>query len=179
LRRTGTGLAINLPTFKRLPAHIGVIPDGNRRWALGRGLPKEGGYALGVPAGFELYELCRTLGIKELTFYGFTQDNTKRPSIQTAAFRRACVESVQGLTERDAALLVVGNSDSPLFPEELLPFTRDRQVFGKGSIRVNLLVNYGWHWDLSQAASGSGDRSEFTGCLASKDISRIAMVIRW
>jgi undecaprenyl diphosphate synthase len=179
LRRTGTGLAINLPTFKRLPEHIGVIPDGNRRWAVGRGLPKEAGYTLGVPAGFELYELCLNLGIKELTLYGFTQDNTKRPSIQTAAFRRACVESVLGLTGRDAALLVVGNTGYPLFPKELLPFARERHVFGKGSIRVNLLVNYGWHWDLGQAASGSGDRSEFMGRLASNDISRIDLVIRW
>jgi undecaprenyl diphosphate synthase len=170
---------MDLPTFKRLPEHIGVIPDGNRRWAAGRGLPKEAGYALGVPPGFELYELCRALGIKELTLYGFTQDNTKRPAIQTAAFRRACVDSVLGLTKRDAALRVVGKTDSNLFPEELLPYAQERKVFGKGSIRVNLLVNYGWHWDLDQAASCSGDQPEFSRRLASRDISRIDLVIRW
>ncbi|OLN30404.1 Undecaprenyl diphosphate synthase [Desulfovibrio sp. DV] len=170
---------MNLPKFKRLPEHIGLIPDGNRRWAAARGLPKEAGYESGVLPGFEFYEQSRSLGIKELTLYGFTQDNTKRPSAQTAAFRKACVEIAMGLTLRDAALLVVGNTDSPLFPEELLPLTRQRQVFGKGSIRVNLLVNYGWLWDLSHGASGATKQTEFTGALASNDISRIDLVIRW
>jgi len=170
---------MDFPRFKRIPEHIGVIPDGNRRWAAARDLPKESGYASGVPPGFDLFEHSRSLGIKEMTLYGFTQDNTKRPSVQTAAFRKACVEIAMGLTERDAALLVVGNTDSPLFPEELIPFARQRQVFGKGSIRVNLLVNYGWLWDLSHGASGATKPSEFTGSLASSDISRIDLVIRW
>lgn len=170
---------MNHQEFKRLPEHIGVIPDGNRRWAAGRGLPKEAGYASGVAPGFEFYEQSLSLGIKELTLYGFTQDNTKRASVQTAAFRKACVEIAMGLTQRDAALLVVGNTDSPLFPEELIPFARQRQVFGKGSIRVNLLANYGWQWDLSHGVSGATNRSESTGALASNDISRMDLIIRW
>ena len=79
---------MGVPSFKRLPMHIGVIPDGNRRWALGKGLEKQDGYYHGVKPGFELYKLCVELGIKELTLYGFTEDNTRRPSIQTQAFRK-------------------------------------------------------------------------------------------
>ena len=45
-------------------------------------------------------------------------------------------------------MLVTGNYDSPMFPQELLPYTT-RQTFGKGGIKVNFLVNYGWEWDLS------------------------------
>ena len=79
---------------QRLPNHIGIIPDGNRRWAQNNGLNKEDGYDYGIKPGFELYKECLDLGIKEITFYGFTQDNTKRPAAQTKAFQQACIDSV-------------------------------------------------------------------------------------
>ena len=68
------------------PRHIGFIPDGNRRWAMDRGLPKEDGYACGIGPGLSLYEICKERGIVEASIYCFTQDNTKRPSSQKLAF---------------------------------------------------------------------------------------------
>ncbi|HBN09946.1 MAG TPA: dihydroorotate dehydrogenase [Cyanobacteria bacterium UBA8530] len=166
---------MEIPTFKRVPRHLGLIPDGNRRWATRNGLPKEAGYEKGMNPGFEAFELCGELGIEELTIYGYTQDNTKRPAAQTRAFQKACVEVVQGIARMDAAILVVGNTESPLFPEELLSFARERRVFGKGSLRVNFLINYGWLWDLSKA---SGSHSLVNG-LASREVSRIDLILRW
>lgn len=162
-----------MQTFKRLPRHIGIIPDGNRRWAQCNGLQKEDGYTYGIDPGLLLYRECVKLGIKELTFYGFTQDNTKRPAPQIAAFRKACVESVLKLSKYDANLLVVGDSSSPLFPRELVPYT-ERTAIGKGLINVNFLVNYGWSWDLAHYGGGN-----FSDGIASSDISRIDLVIRW
>lgn len=164
--------------FKRLPKHIGFIPDGNRRWAVSNGLEKQKGYSYGIKPGFELYKLCVELGIKEITFYGFTQDNTKRPAIQTKAFKKACVDAVMELCNRDANLLVIGNTNSPLFPKELLPFTK-RVCFGKGLININFLVNYGWNWDISHSNSITADTSNLVDRLASKDISRIDLILRW
>lgn len=166
-----------LPKIKRLPKHIGIIPDGNRRWAEQQGLTKESGYQHGIDPGFALYELCLELGIPELTFYGFTQDNTKRPSIQKVAFQKACVDAVNILANRDASLLVIGNNQSPQFPQELLPFT-SRQTFGKDLIKINFLVNYGWKWDLDHALQQS-EKNQLYNNIASKDISRIDLIIRW
>ncbi|WP_420825484.1 undecaprenyl diphosphate synthase family protein [Thermanaerosceptrum fracticalcis] len=170
--------------FKRIPRHIGVIPDGNRRWAQQRGLPKEAGYHYGIDPGFALYRQCLELGIEEITFYGFTQDNTKRPHEQCRAFQKACVDAVMKLTEGDAALLVVGNTESPLFPRELLPFTPKRVIFGRGLMKINFLVNYSWQWDLSTALKklgleGTFNKSSFPENIASADISRIDLIIRW
>ena len=106
----------------RIPNHIGVIPDGNRRWAVSKGLSKEEGYKNGLNPGLELYRLCKKVGVKELTFYGFTQDNTKRPTQQVKAFVQACIDAVQLLSREDADLLVIGNYESPMFPQELTPF---------------------------------------------------------
>lgn len=166
--------------FKRLPRHIGVIPDGNRRWAVSQGMKKQEGYLQGIDPGLRLYEACLALGIEEMTFYGFTMDNVKRPSVQTRAFQKACVDSVNELKKRDADLLVIGNTDSKLFPEELKPYTT-RTRFGEGKMKVNFLVNYGWNWDINQAAQQ--DDVETSGNLvdriASHDISRIDLILRW
>ena len=162
----------------RIPNHIGIIPDGNRRYALSKGLTKEKGYDLGIAPGLKVFKLCEKLGIKELTYYGFTVDNTKRPAIQKKAFTKACIDSVNILTKENAELLVIGNTDSKCFPKELLPFTQ-RQTFGKGGIKVNFLVNYGWSWDLSGIPASTDNIHNITSCIHSKDISKIDLIIRW
>ncbi len=167
--------------FSRLPRHIGIIPDGNRRWAEQKGLPKEAGYARGIEPGLRLYKICLELGISELTFYGFTQDNTKRPAAQKKAFQEACIQAVTLLSKHDAQLRVIGNHTSPLFPRELLPFTT-RQTFGRGRIRVNFLVNYGWKWDLNYPLTANHRFEpglDLVSAIASADIPRVDLIIRW
>jgi undecaprenyl diphosphate synthase len=164
---------MDISQFRRLPRHIGIIPDGNRRWAQSKG------YKYGLQPGFELYDICLGLGIKEMTFYGFTVDNTKRPPAQIKAFQAACVQAVENLANKDANLLIVGNSDSPLFPRELLPYTK-RMEFGKGLIKINFLVNYGWNWDLNHIFLNTELKpNDSFKCIASSDISRIDLIIRW
>lgn len=156
----------------RIPKHIGIIPDGNRRWAVGNGLAKEDGYDHGISPGLELYRICKDLGIQELTFYGFTADNTKRPAKQRLAFSEACVKSVRLLSKEDAELLILGNTESGMFPKELLPYTT-RQIFGKGGIKINFLVNYSYEWDLGYKNKTVKPQ------IASADVSRVDLIIRW
>lgn len=66
---------------------------------------------------------------------------------------------------------MLGNTESKMFPDELLPYTT-RQMFGKGGVRINFLVNYSWEWDL-------GYGKEMPGSLRSADVSRVDLVIRW
>lgn len=167
-------------TFARIPRHVGFIPDGNRRWADARGLPRGAGYAAGVEPGLQMLDVCRGLGIEEVSVYGFTKENVRRPSDQVELFRRACVEFTRRLAQMGAALLVVGDTDSTVFPRELQRFAARRS---SGDIRVNLLVNYGWQWDLRVALR----RAAFTGAssaaellsLGSADVTRIDLVVRW
>lgn len=167
--------------YKRMPKHIGVIPDGNRRWAVTKGLGKQDGYNHGIGPGLKLYEACLELGVEEMTFYGFTTDNVKRPSLQTKAFQKATVDSVNELKNRDADLLVIGNTESKLFPKELLPYANKRTKFGKGTMKVNFLVNYGWNWDLNHALKNPEaiDSGNLIDHIASNDISRMDVVLRW
>ena len=68
------------------------------------------------------------------------------------------------IENENANLYIVGNTDSKCFPKELLPFTKPNR--SKDKIKVNFLVNYGWEWDMKNN-------------WASKDISRVDLVIRW
>ena len=162
----------------RIPSHIGIIPDGNRRWAVDNGLTKDKGYSLGISPGLLLFKMCEKYGIKEITYYGFTTDNTKRPKDQKEAFIDACIKSVKILSKENAELLVLGNTTSPSFPKELLPFTK-RRVFGKGGTKVNFLVNYGWEWDLNMLKNSDITKRNINNNIESNDISRIDLIIRW
>lgn len=162
-----------------IPKHIGIIPDGNRRWAQNNGMTKEKGYESGLDPGLSAYRVCRDNGVEEVTFYGFTTDNTKRPSYQTQAFTDACVQATNMLLDEGAAVLVMGNTKSPMFPKELLPYTK-RTEAKEGQIRANILVNYGWHWDLNTLADADKvNKNNIQEYIQSNDISRLDMIIRW
>ena len=160
--------------FKRIPDHIGVIPDGNRRWAVDKGLGKEDGYSHGVEPGVELYNLMIEYGIKEATFYGFTKDNNKRPKSQRIAYTQACIDSVNSVAHKDANILVVGNTNSDLFPKELEEYANKRVNFGEGKININFLINYDWKADIE-----AGIKNNSLKDIMSKDISRMDLIIRW
>ena len=160
----------------RIPNHIGIIPDGNRRWAVGQGLGKEKGYEYGLEPGLQLLRQAKAYGINEITYYGFTVDNCKRPQIQQKAFQQACVRAVQMISKEGTSLEVVGNTKTECFPKELLPYTKRTDIAG-GGIKVNFLVNYGWEWDLS--AIKTSESLPIINQIHSKDISRIDLIIRW
>lgn len=163
----------------RIPKHIGIIPDGNRRWAQNKGMTKEKGYENGLDPAFEALRFCKKLGVEEMTFYGFTTDNTKRPSYQTEAFTKACIDAANIVLNEGESLLVVGNTKSPMFPKELIPYTTRGEV-KENQIKVNLLVNYGWHWDLNTLSDAKGvNKNNIHNYIQSCDVSRMDLIIRW
>lgn len=151
--------------MQRTPTHIGIIPDGNRRWAVGNGLNKEDGYEHGLLPALNLLRAAKKRNIKELTYYGFTVDNCKRPKAQFTAFAGACCRAVKLAENEGASVHVLGNTESPCFPAALLPYTERKNAQGE-KMRVNILVNYGWEWDMKNGWQ-------------SKEIPRIDMVVRW
>ena len=107
---TGIFSKIQEDAMKRIPQHIGIIPDGNRRWAKVNGLKKEEGYVYGLEPGLKLIKIAQNYGIKELTYYGFTVDNCKRPKEQVTAFSKACINAVEMAGQENTELYVIGKS---------------------------------------------------------------------
>ena len=65
--------------FNNLPRHIGVIMDGNGRWAKRRGLPRSAGHSAGAETLKKIVTECNKMGIKYITVYAFSTENWKRP----------------------------------------------------------------------------------------------------
>lgn len=163
-----------------MPRHVGLIPDGNRRWARERGRESFEGYAAGMEVGLRMLDDCLELGISEVSVYGFTMDNNKRPREQRLAFGAACVAFVEEAMKRPIHLRVIGDHTSAMFPPELTEYAVERRGCATG-LKVNMLVNYGWNWDIQTAvqAAAKGDRRPFPELLASNDVSRVDLLVRW
>ena len=66
---------------QRLPQHIAIIMDGNRRWAKRQGWMSVRGHTVGARTTRNIIQECVTLGIRALTLYTFSTENWKRPNV--------------------------------------------------------------------------------------------------
>ena len=99
----GTGEGLDL---SRLPRHVGIIMDGNGRWAKKRGLPRTAGHAAGAESFRTIAYYCKDLGIPYLTVYAFSTENWKRPMEEVSAImdllQNYLLEALEKM-ERDAS----------------------------------------------------------------------------
>src|SRR5947207_12773496 len=83
MSRTST---VTLPPTSGI--HVGIIMDGNGRWAAARGLPRTAGHHAGVRAARAIVESAVRAGIGTLTLYAFSSDNWSRPTPEVRAIMR-------------------------------------------------------------------------------------------
>lgn len=168
--------------LKRIPKHVGIIPDGNRRWAMAHNLPKEAGYEYGIEPGKKLFEKGYDIGIDEVSVYTFTKENIHRPKKQIKAFQNAFLKFIDWVKQKDVSLLVVGDANSPYFPKEVKNYTIPEKNRMRKK-RLNFLVNYSWKWDLSVAFMNckkkNFGRNDLMDIIGSRYVSRVDLLIRW
>jgi undecaprenyl diphosphate synthase len=95
--------------------HVGIIMDGNGRWATGRGRPRSEGHRAGAQAVRRAVETAPGLGIGTLTLYAFSADNWNRPALEVRALMRLFREYLRVETPRcvrhGVRLEVIGRRD--------------------------------------------------------------------
>ena len=110
-----------------LPAHIAIIMDGNGRWAQERGLSRSEGHKAGVRAAKAIVTECRTLGIRHLTLYTFSQENWGRPKDEVSLLFQLLVsflgEELPSMERNGISLRVFGE----------LSFEKIGSIFGKSA----------------------------------------------
>lgn len=139
---------------EKLPVHIGVIMDGNGRWAKKHGLPRSAGHRRGAEVFGKIAQHCLKIGIPYLTVYAFSTENWKRPAQE--------VETIMGLLRRylkdtldsprdDVRLCFLGDR-SPLAPDlcELMDKI-EKGTAANAGIRVNIALNYGGRDEIVRA----------------------------
>lgn len=103
-------------TEKRsLPRHVGIIMDGNGRWAQARGKPRLEGHREGANSVREVVRACRELGMAALTLYAFSEQNWSRPPDEISGLmellREYLVEERAEIMENDIRFTAVGDLD--------------------------------------------------------------------
>jgi undecaprenyl diphosphate synthase len=88
-----------------VPRHIGIIPDGNGRWAKKRGLPRTAGHRAGTDAIRTIVRACGELGVSYLTVYVFSAENWGRPRTEVSLLMELLVE----MTRREIETLDANN----------------------------------------------------------------------
>lgn len=146
-------MANNQPCREDLPEHIGIIMDGNGRWAKKRALPRKYGHREGAKAFRKIVEYCDKIGLHYLTVYAFSTENWKRPKDE--------VNSIMQLLEQyiDEAFDHKNESDgvrtkfigdmsalSPVLQEKIKRIEALGE--GKSGLLVNVALNYGGRHEL-------------------------------
>jgi short-chain Z-isoprenyl diphosphate synthase len=139
-------------TPEKLPRHIGVMCDGNRRWARAFGEEVEGGYLAGADKIEEFLGWCDQLQVKLVTLWLLSTDNLNRPVDEVAPLLRVIEDLVDSLAETGRfQLLPVGALDLlPSQTAQRLKAAADRTADVDG-MTVNIAVAYGGRRELADA----------------------------
>ena len=141
----------------KLPHHVGVIMDGNGRWANSRGLPRNAGHERGEDALFDTVEGALELGLKWLTVYAFSTENWKRPPSEVAFLmnfnRDLLLRRADELDDRQVRVRFIGRRGRPV-PRRLVQMMESTEQRTARHRRMTLQIafNYGGRAELVDAA---------------------------
>ena len=153
--------------------HVGIIMDGNGRWAEARGRPRVAGHREGARAVRRVVEAAPDLDIDTLTLYAFSSDNWRRPPSEVGAlmrlFRRHLRTEIRELTERGVRLTVIGRRDR-LSPALITAIEGAERTTGGGRVlRLRLAVDYSAREAIVAAAPpGCGQAHDLAGRVADR-----------
>lgn len=132
---------------KKIPTHIGIIMDGNGRWALSRGLPRLAGHRAGTENLRRIIEACIEFNIKYLTIYAFSTENWGRPTAEVQGllriFENVIDDELDELHDEGVRIRHIGRLDrlKPSFRKKVLDAierTKDND-----RLVLNVAFNYG------------------------------------
>ena len=143
------------PELDIVPAHLGIIMDGNGRWAKKRGLPRHAGHAVGAKVFRTIVKHCEKRGIRNVTFYTFSTENWKRPVEEVDAImdllRQYLRESIEDFKRENIHTRFIGDR-SVLAPDiQELMADAEKTTQDKDGMVLNLAINYGGRAELATA----------------------------
>jgi undecaprenyl diphosphate synthase len=144
--------------LERIPRHIGIIMDGNGRWANARGFDRTVGHAAGEQSIFDTIDDCLELGVEWLTVYAFSTENWNR-SDEEVDFLMAFNESLlvrhrDDVAEKGVRLHFIGLSDDPRVPANVVERMAESERLSANNTRMQVVFafNYGGRAEIADAA---------------------------
>jgi undecaprenyl diphosphate synthase len=140
---------------RRLPRHVGIIMDGNGRWAERRGLPRIEGHRLGADSVRDVTRAARELGIEALTLYAFSSQNWQRPVDEVAGLMQLLRDYLVGerseILDNAIRLEAIGDIERlPGLVREPLDELRAASAANHG-MTLTLALSYGGRESIARA----------------------------
>ncbi len=144
-----------MPDFSNLPAHVGVIMDGNGRWAKRRGLPRKMGHKVGAETFRTIVRYANRIGLRYMTMYVFSTENWSRPKDEVNAIMdllRKYLEDVDNYRSENIRIRFLG--DLTVFDAKMQAKMAEIEKNSRDNtgLTLNLAVNYGGRSELTSAA---------------------------
>jgi len=141
---------------KKIPKHIGIIMDGNRRWAAKRGLAAMQGHEAGVKALIKIVDHCLDLGVETLTIYALSTENWRKRAKKEVEglfnlLVKAVAEKKEEYKKKGVKLAVLGNFQA--FPRKVVKAIEEMLAIVKTHerLKVNVALNYGGRDEIIRA----------------------------
>jgi len=140
----------------RIPKHIGIIMDGNGRWAAARGLPREEGHRRGTERSKEVIEVATELGLKALTLYAFSTENWQRPSSEVSTVMKLLEwylkKEIEKLMKNNVVFRTIGDfSRLSDHIQNIIKETQEKTASNKGMI-LTIALSYSGRNEILRAA---------------------------
>jgi undecaprenyl diphosphate synthase len=161
---------------KYYPKNIGIIMDGNGRWAIRNSLKISEGHKKGVGVVRDIVEEAVKRGIQSLTLYAFSSENWQRPKREINAIKRLVIEAINEqvpeLKKKRVKLKFFGHLDD--FGEKIqnkIFFAENETCFEEAKLSLNVALGYGGQQDIVDIVHKVSEEVS-SGNLNSKDISK-------
>lgn len=138
-----------------LPVHVGLIMDGNGRWAKKRGLPRSAGHTAGAQNFRTITKYCSTIGIKYLTVYAFSTENWSRPKEEVdslmSLFKSYLEEALRDFKDENIVVKFIG--DKTAFTPDLQALIKENEESSanRTGMVLNIAMNYGGRDEIVRA----------------------------
>lgn len=139
-----------------LPQHVGIIMDGNGRWAKRRGLPRVFGHKEGVKAVKRIVKHAANIGIKYLSLYAFSTENWQRPKDEVSTLMKLLDEYLRKelatMLENEISLKISGRIE--MLPKNTQKILNDaiQKTKDNKKMVLNLCLSYGGRAEIIDAA---------------------------
>lgn len=137
------------------PNHIAIIMDGNRRWAVERGMDKIDGHKYGAQALENVAKYCNDIGIKYLTVYAFSTENWNRSEKEVSTLMvllQKMAEKYIAANLQNVKIKVIGDIDTvPGMVKNVIQKLETKTENNTG-LQLNIAFNYGGRMEITRAA---------------------------
>ena len=180
---------------RKVPVHLGIIMDGNGRWAKKRGLPRQAGHVTGAQVFRKITKYCEKCGVQYLTVYAFSTENWRRPQEEVDAImnllRQYLKESLADFQQENIRTRFIGDREPLAADIRALMEEAEQTTAHKTGMTLNIALNYGGRQELAQAARrlaeqvaagertpDSIDEAAVEACLYTADQPPVDLVLR-